>query len=55
MPALNDVTPREAAKTSEGRDLLESLLLYYERQDDGSPDNPLKPDIPALRRELGLK
>jgi len=55
VPALNDVTPREAAKTSEGRDLLESLLLYYERQDDGSPDNPLKPDIPALRRKLGLK
>jgi hypothetical protein len=55
VPALNDMTPREASKTSEGRDLLESLLLYYESHDDGSSDNPFKPDIPALRRELGLK
>jgi hypothetical protein len=32
VPALNNMTPREAAKTKEGRDLLESLLLYYEHQ-----------------------
>lgn len=55
VPALNDVTPREAAKTPEGRDLLESLLLYYESQSDGSSNNLINPDIPALRRELGLK
>jgi hypothetical protein len=55
VPALNDMTPREASKTSEGRDLLESLLLYYQHEEDKSPDNPFKADIPALRRELGLK
>jgi hypothetical protein len=55
VPALNDMTPREASKTSEGRGLLESLLLYYQHEEDDSPDNPFKPDIPALRRELGLK
>jgi hypothetical protein len=55
VPALNDITPREASKTSEGRGLLESLLLYYQHEEDDSPENPFKPDIPALRRELGLK
>lgn len=55
VPALNDMTPREASKTSEGRDLLESLLLYYESHDDDSSDDPFKPNIPALRRELSLK
>jgi len=55
VPALNDMTPREASKSSEGRDLLESLLLYYQHEEDDSPDDPSKPDIPALRRELGLK
>ncbi|HVQ37218.1 MAG TPA: SEC-C metal-binding domain-containing protein [Pyrinomonadaceae bacterium] len=57
VPALNDLTPREAAKTEEGRDLLESLLLYYENQEEAEEDtlnNLMRPDIPALRRELGL-
>jgi len=34
VPALNNMSPREAAKTEEGRDLLQSLLLYYESHDD---------------------
>ena len=55
VPALNDMTPREAAKTTEGRDLLESLLLYYESQSVRVSDNFLKPDIPAIRRELGME
>jgi hypothetical protein len=55
VPALDKMTPREAAKTSEGRDLLESLLLYYQRENDNSPDNPFKADIPAIRRKLRLK
>ena len=54
VPALNDLTPREAAKTNEGRELLESLFLLYEIYNEESSDDFLKPDIPALRRELGL-
>jgi len=53
--ALNDTTPREAAKSAEGRNLLESLLLEYEARNAASPDSFMCPDIPALRRELGLE
>jgi hypothetical protein len=55
IPALNHMTPREASQTDEGRELLESLLLEYEQRDSAAPLNIFKPDIPALRRELGLK
>jgi len=54
VPALNNMTPREAARTPEGRGLLESLLLYYEQENSRDPDSPANPNIPALRRELGL-
>jgi len=54
VPALNDMTPREAAKTGAGRELLESLLLLYENDDDASSDNIFRPDVVALRRELGM-
>jgi hypothetical protein len=54
VPALNHMTPREAAKTEEGRDLLESLLLYYESHEDESHENLMRPDVAALRRELGM-
>ena len=49
VPAL-----REAAKTEEGRELLESLLLDYERHDDADNENLMRPDIPELRRKLGM-
>lgn len=54
VPALNNMTPREATKTQEGRDLLESLLLFYESHDDESDENLMRPDVAALRRELGM-
>lgn len=54
VPALNNMTPREAAKTEEGRDLLESLRLDYERHNDGPNENFMRPDIPELRRKLGM-
>lgn len=54
VPALNDMTPREAAKTEEGRELLESLLLLYENHAAVSSDNALRPDVVALRRQLGM-
>ncbi|HEY3042067.1 MAG TPA: SEC-C metal-binding domain-containing protein [Pyrinomonadaceae bacterium] len=55
VPALNSMTPREAAKTEEGRDLLESLLLYYESHDGEPNENLMRPDVAALRRELGME
>jgi hypothetical protein len=55
VPALNDMTPRDAAKTEEGRELLESLLLLYENYQHNPSDNITNPDIPALRRELGME
>ena len=54
VPALNNMTPREAAKTEDGRELLESLLLDYERHDDADNENLMRPDIPELRRKLGM-
>ena len=54
IPALNNMTPREAAKTEEGRELLESLLLDYERHNDSPNENFMSPDIPELRRKLGM-
>ena len=54
IPSLSDKTPREAAKTREGREQLEALLLHYERASQEHPKNSLKIDIPYLRKELGL-
>jgi hypothetical protein len=54
VPALNDITPREAAKTEEGRELLESLLLLYENYQDDASDNALRADISKLRQDLGM-
>ena len=54
VPALNNMTPREAAKTEEGRDLLESLLLFYERRDNEAVENVVGPDVAALRRALEM-
>ena len=54
VPALNHMTPREAAQTEEGRELLESLLLDYERHNDDSNENFMRPNIPELRRKLGM-
>jgi hypothetical protein len=54
VPALNDMTPREAARTEEGRELLESLLLFYENTQADSSENVLRADISALRRELEM-
>lgn len=55
IPALNNQTPREAAKTNKGRERLEALLLHYERNDTGKENmNLLKPDIQYLKKELNL-
>jgi hypothetical protein len=53
IPALGNLTPRKAARTKQGRDLLESLLLEYESHALTAED-PFKPDIKALRRTLEM-
>jgi hypothetical protein len=53
IPALDNLTPREAARMKRGRDLLESLLLEYESHASTAED-PFRPDIKALRRTLGM-
>ncbi len=53
IPALGDVSPREAARTPAGRELLDVLLDDFAFR-SSDRDDPLKPDVAALRRELGL-
>jgi hypothetical protein len=55
IPLLNDQTPREAAKTKEGRERLEALLdVYVSNNAAIGPGNPFRADIPSLKKELGL-
>ena len=54
IPALGNKTPRAAAKTKAGREMLEALLLQYERHDLERSNNLLKVDTNYLRAELGL-
>jgi hypothetical protein len=57
IPALNGMTPKHAAKTKEGRELLEALLNSYEKRsghDTNPATNLFQPDIQALRNKLGL-
>lgn len=54
IPALSDQTPRQAAKTENGRERLEALLLQYECNDTEKGDHPFKADINYLKSELEL-
>ena len=54
VPALNNETPMEAAKTKLGRERLEALLLQFERHNLDMDDNLFKADINYLKSELGL-
>lgn len=54
IPALNNKTPLQAAKTRDGKEMVEALLTDIERRSrDGN--QPLDPDLIAeLRERLGL-
>jgi hypothetical protein len=54
VPVLGNVSPRAAARTSRGRELLDVLLADYESH-GLDPDDPWRPDVATLRRELGLQ
>lgn len=57
IPALNNKTPREAAKTELGRERLEALLLQYERNDleMNEATHFFKADINYIKTELKLE
>lgn len=54
IPALGNVTPRNAAKTPLGRERLEALLGELSWRQDASPGNQFRVDVEWIRRELGL-
>lgn len=53
LPVLNGQTPRQAAKTDEGRERLELLLLDFEMSSQCQSAH-LCIDVQTLRQELGL-
>jgi hypothetical protein len=53
VPALNNKTPRQAAKTREGRERLEALFAEFTWRAARQPVNQ-QLDVAALRRKLGL-
>jgi len=57
IPALNDKTPRQAAKTKDGKEKLEALLMYYERNDAQLDEKThyFKADINFIKSKLNLK
>lgn len=58
LPALHGQTPREAARTPKGRELLEALFDEFAFRDEQAAQhditNSFKAPIGALRKELGL-
>ena len=55
IPALGGRTPLEAVRDPDGKEMVEALLLQWERNDQGgvSP-NQIRPDIGVIRRLLNL-
>ncbi len=55
IPALGGRTPIEAVQDPDGREMVESLLVQWERADsEGVYNQGIRPDIGALRRILNL-
>jgi hypothetical protein len=55
VPALGGRTPLEAVGDPDGREMVEALLLGWERHFEGpAAPGSIKPDIDAVRRLLNL-
>jgi hypothetical protein len=54
IPALGGRTPIEAVRDPDGREIVEGLLLQWERHFKGVSPGQLRPDINAIRRLLSL-
>lgn len=53
LPALGNITPREAARTPLGRERLEALLAEFGWHDERMPEAQ-RADVRTLRAKLGL-
>ena len=54
IPALENVTPREAVKTDLGRERLEALFVdFHQKNQSGTSQCPV--DLNYLRHEIGIK
>ena len=55
IPALGGRTPLQAVRDPDGKEMVEALLLDWERRKERNvPPNQIRPDIGALRRLLNL-
>ena len=55
LPALDGRTPLEAVRDPDGREMVEALLLDWERRDqEHDAPGDIRPDIGAIRRLLNL-
>jgi hypothetical protein len=55
IPALGGRTPLEAVRDPDGKEMVEALLLDWERRDETNVSpNQIRPDMSALRRLLNL-
>ncbi|HXU40486.1 MAG TPA: SEC-C metal-binding domain-containing protein [Blastocatellia bacterium] len=54
IPALQNKTPLQAARTKAGRERLEALLIDFERRNENVPHASLRFDVEAARKKLGL-
>ncbi len=55
VPALGGRTPMQAVKDPDGREIVESLLVQWERNaEDGLYSQGIRPDIARLRKILNL-
>ncbi len=55
IPALGGRTPLEAIKDPDGREIVEALLLDFERKESRANPDVILPDVSALRRILNLR
>ncbi len=54
VPALQNKTRLQAARTKAGRERLEALLLEFERRNEEVSQPYLRVDIESMRKTLGL-
>ncbi len=54
VPLLGGKTPMQAVRDPDGKEIIEALLLEWERDDSGIYPRGIRPDINAVRRLLNL-
>ena len=54
VPLLGGRTPMQAVRDPDGKEIVESLLRDWERDDRGAYPGNIRPDINAVRRLLNL-